>query len=489
VSLQKKVINGLKWTALSSVFSVVISIARIAILARLLDKSAFGIIAIVMFILGVSRLFMDMGISVAILHKQNISDNQYSSLYCFNLLLGICVFILISAIAPWAATFYNEPELVGVIPLMGLTVLLAIIGLQHKVIERKELNFKFIEKIEISSNILAFIIAVGFAYNSFGVYSLVYSALGQYLFANTIYTIRGLRLRKYTLRLKRIDLKPFLAIGGFQAAGQFLNYFSGQIDTLLIGKLLGMQVLGGYNLAKSLAARPVGIINPIINKVAAPVLSQMQNDETKMESSYLKLIKVLSLINFPIYFGAAVLSQPIIELLYGSEYSNYSQVFMWMCFYMLFRSVLNPIGSLVVAKGRTDLEFYWNFLVLFSTPIVVFVTAKLNINTLAFGLALLMFVYLFISYFMVIRKILDISLLGYLSQMKYALVFSCIMSIVVISVHYLFNFTFVGFMVSIGAGVLSYVFLVYMMGLRIDKELFEEFYKLNIVKKFKIKPF
>lgn len=491
MSTRQKAISGVKWTTLSSVFSAVVSIARIAILARLLDKSVFGLIAIVMFILGISRLFMDMGVSVAILHRQNITDNEYSSLYCFNLILGGVLFAIITLIAPWVAQFYGEPELLSVVPIMAFTILLAVIGLQHKVIERKELNFKFIEIVEITANIIAFVVAVVLAYMGHGVYALVYSALAQFLFSNVIYTIRGLRSRKYTLRLKKAELKPFLSIGAYQMAGQFLNYFSSQMDTLLIGKLLGMNILGGYNLAKSLAGRPMGIINPIVNKVAAPVLAQMQNNEQKMQSSFLRLIKILALINFPIYFGAAALSNSIIEVLYGTPYLEYSIVFMWMCFYMLLRSLGNPVGSIITAKGRTDLDFYWNILVLLSMPLTIWVTIQFNINIVALGLFLLMFLYTFISFYMVIRKVLTISLWEYIGQFKYPLLLSSIMFVVVLVINILISNSLLSLIIGTSVGAITYLFMSYILGLKIDKELFSRFYALPLAKKLSklnIKP-
>ena len=436
-----------------------------------------------MFILGISRLFMDMGISVAILHRQNITDNEYSSLYCFNLIFGGVLFTIIVLIAPWLASFYEEPELLSVVPIMAFTILLAVVGLQHKEIERKDLNFKFIEIVEITANVIAFIVAVILAYMGYGVYALVYSALAQFLFSNVTYTIRGLRSRKYTLRLKKAELKPFLSIGGYQTAGQFLNYISSQMDTLLIGKILGMNILGGYNLAKSLAATPAGIINPIINKVAAPVLAQMQNDESKIQNSYLKMIKILSLINFPIYFGIAVLSNPIINLLYGAEYSEYSKVFKWLCLYMLVRSTGNPVGSLVVAKGRTDLEMYWNIFVFCTMPLTIWILSAFGINILALGLFLLMFSYMFISYFMLIKKLLDVSILEYLSQMNYALIISLIMTLVVWCTYHIGGQNNFSFSISILTGIITYLILLYFFGLRIDKELFSRVYIIDFVKK------
>ena len=108
MNLRVKVISGVRWTLLSTIIITILQLLQLAILARFLSPSDFGLMALVMVVISFSQLFFDMGISDAIIHKQNISKTQLSTLYWLNILLGIIIFLIIVVIAPFIANFYNE---------------------------------------------------------------------------------------------------------------------------------------------------------------------------------------------------------------------------------------------------------------------------------------------------------------------------------------------------------------------------------------------
>jgi O-antigen/teichoic acid export membrane protein len=149
MTLKEQAISGVKWTTVSTISLAAGQLLKISVLTRFLDKSDFGLIAIVVFVLGFTNLFVDMGLSVAILHKQNISKNQYASLYWFNFMISGLIFFIVWLIAPVIAGFYKQPELNNLIPLMASTILFAAFGRQFNVIEQKKLNFKFISLVNI----------------------------------------------------------------------------------------------------------------------------------------------------------------------------------------------------------------------------------------------------------------------------------------------------------------------------------------------------
>lgn len=468
----KSVISGIKWTTLSSITQAVVSILRISILARLLESSAFGLIAITTLILGISRLFMDMGISVAILHRQNISNEEYSTLYTFNILLGCLLYLIVLAVTPLVSLFYTEPELNFIIPLMGITIVLAVFGLQPKVILRKELQFRTIEIIEILSIILSFIFAITLAYHGYGVYALVYSLLAQFALANGLYVVIGLGNRPFVPRLNWKELVPFLKIGGYQTGGQILNYFSSQFDTIIIGKMLGFEVLGAYSLIKNLASRPVSIINPVVNKVAAPVLAKYQNDSEKLKNYYLYLVKLISLINFPLYFGGAVLATPLIAIVYGVEYTAYSNVFSLLCIYMALRSIGNSVGNLVIATGRTSVEFKWNIIVLITMPIAVAIASAYNLETVALALFLLMLSYLFLAFFLMIKPLSGVSFYCFFANIRSALVSSVFMAIVILYFSNFFSDHVYSLLMGTSVGIIIYMLSLIILEQKLSNRLF-----------------
>ena len=121
----KSILKGVKWTSVSTVGVALASLVRISILTRFLNKEDFGLMAIVVFVLGVLNLFTDMGLTSAIFHKQNISRKEYASLYWVNLFFGISLYGFIFLLSPYIASFYNEPQLTELILLMAISIVFA----------------------------------------------------------------------------------------------------------------------------------------------------------------------------------------------------------------------------------------------------------------------------------------------------------------------------------------------------------------------------
>src|SRR5690606_2252792 len=137
MSIDKQVKTGVKWTTISTVVLAVVAILKISILTRFLDKSDFGLMALITFVMGFMELFNDMGITSAILHKQEITKKQYASLYWINWFASIIMYLILALITPFIVSFYNEPLLYKLIPLIGLNLLFSGIGRQYKTIEQK----------------------------------------------------------------------------------------------------------------------------------------------------------------------------------------------------------------------------------------------------------------------------------------------------------------------------------------------------------------
>jgi O-antigen/teichoic acid export membrane protein len=388
MSLKGQVTLGLKWTSFATICLAITAILKISILARFLEKSDFGLMALVTFVMGFMNLFSDMGLSTAILHKQHISKKAYASLYWFNIVLCVILYVLLLLATPFISTFYNEPELNYLIPLLGLNLIIAGIGIQFKTIETKNLDFKGISIIDIIAAIISLIVAIWLAVNDYGVLSLVYSALTQYFISNLLFLIIGIRKYGLLFHFNLDETIPFLKIGIYQVGGQIANYFNRDLDILLIGKFFSTEILGGYSLAKQLVFRPAQIINPVLVKVASPALAKFQNDINSLKQNYLKLIKIVASINIPVYLAIILFAPFIVHIMYGSGFDNIVILVRILSVYMIFRAIGNPIGSLVIATGRTDLEFYWNILNLFIMPLFIYVGAKYGIVEVAYSLVL-----------------------------------------------------------------------------------------------------
>ena len=128
MSLKQKTISGTKWTTINKIVITVFAIVKLSVLTRYLDKGDFGLMAIVNVVLGFMNMFVSLGLNTAIIHKQNISKNEYSSLYLMNVFMSILIMMLVMFSSPFIADFYTEPRLRDLVIIMSLTIIISAIG-------------------------------------------------------------------------------------------------------------------------------------------------------------------------------------------------------------------------------------------------------------------------------------------------------------------------------------------------------------------------
>ncbi|WP_228236656.1 MOP flippase family protein [Allomuricauda sp. M10] len=421
---KKQAISGVKWTTLSTVVVAVCSILKISVLARFLNSSDFGLMALVTFVLGFMDLFMDMGLTSAILYKQSITREEYNSLFWLNVMFSLILFFCILLFAPLVASFYEEPKLTVLLPLMGFGVIFSAFGRQYKTILQKELKFKTIALTEILAIVFSLILAIVLALKNFGVYSLVLSALLQYFLANTIFFVIGIKTNRLSLHFNFQSTSPFLRIGFYKVGGQIINYFNRDLDILIIGKFFGAELLGGYSLAKQLVKRPMAIFDQIVLKVSVSILPRFQDNKKALLNSFLMLIRGMSMINAIIY-GVMALSAPfLVNIFYGEEYGGILNFVRLFAIIFYFRSIGGIVGILAITKGRTDIEFYWNVLLLCVFPVVIFAGAQINLEMILILIAALQIILNLPLWQMFYKKLVGIELFDYLRALCFPAIIS-----------------------------------------------------------------
>jgi O-antigen/teichoic acid export membrane protein len=389
VSLKTSAISGVKWTTLSTAAVTLIQLTQLAILARFLAPGDFGLMAIMMVVIGFSQAFMDMGISNAIIHRQNITHTQLSSLYWLNIGSGLALTVIIFALSPLVALFYDEPRITRLMMILSSVFVIVAIGNQYRILCQKALQFSRMAKIEVTSTVFSFAVAVCLAVAGLGVYALVFAMLTQAFVSSALFLHTGLREHhRPALIFKHSALAGFYSFGLFQMGERSINYFNTQFDVILIGKLLGVEATGIYYIAKTLTMRVISVINPIVNKIALPVMARVQTDDTTLRSMYLTIIRYLSLVNFPIFVAMALLSSPIVLTMFGEKWRDAIVILQILSLYTLIRSTGNPVGSLLLAKGRADLGFYWNFGVFLITPFAIYIGSQHGLAGIALSLLL-----------------------------------------------------------------------------------------------------
>ena len=389
MDIRKKSISGIRWTTITNVTVAILYLAKLSILGRFLSKEEFGLASLAMVILGFVQGFVDMGLSNAIIHSQSVEKKHLDTMYWLNFIAGGIFFLVLNILAPFIASFYQHQELETLFRGISLAFLVQPMGLQFKVLLQKELEFYPIAVAEIVGAFLGVVSAFFMAKAGMGAKALVYSFLLSTTVASIIFLFMGLKTNKPSLYFKLSEVGPFLKFGLFQMGEKSINYFNTQFDVLVIGKVLGTEVVGVYNIAKQLVMRPAAIINPIITRVTFPAMAKIQNDELRLKKAYLKTLNYLSSINFLVYAGIFVLAPEVIQIFFGKGWTDAVGILRVLCIFAAIRSTGNPVGSLLLARGYASLGFYWNLGLFFIIPVVVYVGSLWGIYGVCWSLVAL----------------------------------------------------------------------------------------------------
>ncbi|MDW7773851.1 MAG: MOP flippase family protein [Desulfobulbaceae bacterium] len=363
LSLKSSALSGIKWTTLSTVAQTGIQLAQLAILARLLEPSDFGLMAIMMIVIGFSQAFMDMGISNAIIHRQNITHDQLSSLYWLNLSSGLVLFAVVAAISPLVGLFYREPRITEPMLLLSFVFVIVALGNQYRILCQKELQFNKMAKIDITASVSSFIVAVVLAVYGYGVYALVVARLTESSMSSILFLAVGLKEHhRPKLIYRHADLKGFYQFGLYQMAERSINYISANFDKLIIGKMLGIQAVGFYNMAWQLIIFPLAKINPILNRVTFPVYAKVQNDSVALNRYYSFSVKTLSLVTVPLLAFLSFFAADVVLFVFGEGWETSATLVTVLAFVGILKALGNPGGAIILAKGRADVGFWWNMI-------------------------------------------------------------------------------------------------------------------------------
>lgn len=378
------------WTLGSSLIAAILQVIQLAILARTLDTESLGVLAIVQVFIAIAIVFQDSGLSNFSIHKQDISKHQFSALYLFSFMLGCSVALITYFSAPVIAHFYHQAQISGLLELLSIHfVLLGASSLfQAELI--KQFKQVLLAKIEITCRILSFIVTLSVLFQT---------TLG--LTAVIIGLLSGSAFKLLLLwRFAPSGISPwhmpdFSILSSawryayFQLLAQFINQLRTQADQLIIGKLLGMEMLGFYSLAKELILKPSRFIQPLIQRLVLPRFAKQQNSKTNQQVLFDKTVYFLSWGNCALYSLIALCSWPIVLILYGQDYSLTASLLSILSVFAMIRPIGAIFASMAQANGRTDIEFKWNivagfFMLLFITSAsisrdVIFVALALSI--------------------------------------------------------------------------------------------------------------
>ncbi len=394
-SLQAKAISGLSWSFTDNLINLGISFFFGIILARLLSPQEFGLIGMVTIFIAISNSFIDSGFREALIRKQKCSDLDYSTVFYYNLVIGVGLYLALYFSAGLIAGFFNEPRLISIVRVLSLSLIVASLSAIQQTILIKNINFKLLTKITVISSVLSGFIGVIMAATGFGVWSLVFKTLFQNFFITLLlWFLNGWRP---VLAYSSESFKEMFGFGSKLFFSYLLLNFSNSIYHLLIGRFFSATALGFYTRAEQFKQLPTKNLDIVISRVTYPVLSIIQDDNDKLKKVYKKLVQSTVLLTFPLMIGMAAVAEPMIITLIGEQWLPSVPFLQLMCF----SAMLYPLNSLnlnmLKVKGRSDLVFKLVIIrIILSVPVII-VGVIMGIIEMLIGMIIISVIYYFIN--------------------------------------------------------------------------------------------
>lgn len=383
MSLKKQALSGTFWTILQTFGSQGISFVVSVILARLLMPFEFGLIAMLGIFMGLGNALINGGLTQSLIRTQNADDEDYSTVFYFNLAGSFVVFGIIVTAAPYIAEFYKQELLTSIIRVYSLTFVINAFSTVQNTILTKEMDFKTQLLVSIPSLIIGSVIGISMALMGYGVWSLVWSAVFQSL-ANTIqlwYRSKWFPLWTFS----KIKFKYHFHYGVKLMLSSILDIFFTNIYTIVIGKFFAPNLVGYYNRANSLQMLPVSNIGSIVTKVTYPLFASIQDDDSRLRSVYQRIMEMVIFLVAPTLVLMSVLAEPLFRFLFTEKWLPAVPYFQIICIC----GILYPIHSynlqILYVKGRTDLFFKLEMIKKVLLVIVLVISFKYGIYGLLYG--------------------------------------------------------------------------------------------------------
>lgn len=357
--LQRQKSLGMRGAALfqfgSKYVSMGAQVVITAVLARLIAPADFGLVAIVSVFTALFSLFSDMGIGNAIVQYQDLNEEDYGALFGFSLVVAISLTVGFCAISPLIAMFYSDSRLVRLCCAASSTLFFSTLNMVPEGLMLKGRRFDLIGIRLIIATIISGTAAIAMALMGWGAIALVLQTAMSSLVV-LVWNLVSRPIRHISLHF-RSPLRKISSYSAYQFGFTLINYFSRNLDNMLVGRFLGNDQLGYYDKAYKLTTYPMSAFSSVIGSVVQPYMAEHQDEPDVIYDYFLKIYKLISLVGVMVATVCFCASEEIVEVLYGPGWEPSIPVFAVLSVSVYFQMMGNPSGAFFQSLGRTDYMF------------------------------------------------------------------------------------------------------------------------------------
>ena len=381
--LRKETVKGVAWSGIDKIANGGILFIANIILARLLSPKDFGLLAIIAIFIQVSQTFIDSGFTNALIQKKDRSQTDYSTVFFFNLAISIGFYVVLFFCAPFIANFFDNDKLTSLTRVVGLNLIIGALVSVHKTRLTIELRFKIQAIISLISSIISAIVAIWLAYHGYGVWSLV--ALSIVSITLQVLLIYIIIKWKPSILFSKSAFKSLFSYSSKLLGASLIHLLYRNIYPIVIGKKFSSIELGYFNRADTFAMYAPYTISSVISRVAFPIFSRIQDDNTRLRNAYSKYIIFSSLIIFPIMIGLIALAKPFTLFLLTEKWLPMVPMLQILCIDWMTDHLCQINLNILYVKGRSDLALRLEIIKKTIAVIIFFVSLYWGIIGVCWG--------------------------------------------------------------------------------------------------------
>ncbi|MDD3012730.1 MAG: lipopolysaccharide biosynthesis protein [Candidatus Gastranaerophilales bacterium] len=368
--------QSLKWSFTLQALQKMVFFCSSIVLARLLTPADFGLATMAITLDSITWLVSSLGINTAVVHFQDHVEERLNSVYWL-FQSSAAFFVLLQLIfAPLIADFYHSPILADIVRITAISIFINSIGAIHRTVMVKNLEFKKLSILEASLFITKSLLYIILAFAGCGVWSFIYPKI----IIATSNVICLWNMSKWRPKLK-LDIKYWGEMFGYGKNVLFsniLDYFLNNSSYIFIGSMVGAASLGIYSFAYDKSMMLVNTLVYSASMISFPAFSRLQNHQSLLKESYLKAIKLISLVSFPYSIAQMVLGPEYITVIFGQKWTNSIILFQMLLMYTMIRTVSQCGNPLLQAIGKPNIVLKWNMIYAPIFIIALFIGYKIN---------------------------------------------------------------------------------------------------------------
>lgn len=382
-NIKERLIKGTVWNTLEKIAVKSSSFIISIFLARILSPSDYGLVGMLTIFIALSTVFIESGFAKALIQKQDRNNIDFTTVFYFNFIVALFLYLILFVLAPYIATFYETPILVPILRVLSLNIIISSINIVQRAQLMIEMDFKSLAKINFIGTIIGGICGIIIAINHYGVWALVI----QSIISTITMTALFFYYTKWT-PLWAFSWQSFKELFHFGSklltASSIVTIFN-NISTIAIGKIYKSDQLGLFTRASLFTEMIAWTINDVIGTVTFPILSELQSNKDKMLNVYRKSLFYTTLISFPAMVLLAIIAKPLVIILLTEKWLPCVSFIQILCFARMWTPLSAINMNLLNAIGRSDLFMKVDLSKLPLEIIILIITIPLGIKAVVIG--------------------------------------------------------------------------------------------------------